>query len=104
MLQLVVVVVVAEVVVVVASVVVEALEGVPQDTAVVVLHMEPLPPPMAVLVVDTAMDVSSLQSSQLLSCLVVLLDLMQQALTMSVTYICLAIPGQPGAVLGFSLY
>ncbi len=59
------VVVVAEVVVVVASVVVEALEGVPQDTAVVVLHMEPLPLPMAVLVVDTAMDVSSLQPSQL---------------------------------------
>ena len=63
MLQLVVV-VVAEVEVVVASVAVEALGGVPQGMAVV-LPMGPLPLPMAVLVVDTAMDVSSLHTSQL---------------------------------------
>ena len=86
------VVVVAEVVVV-ASVAVEALGEVPQGMAVAVaLPMGPLP--MAVLVVDTAMDVSSLHTSQPpvhLSCLVVLLDLTQQALSMSVTYTCLAI-------------
>jgi len=62
LLQLVVV-VVAEVEVVVASVAVEALGGVPQGMGVV-LPMGPLPLPTAVLVVDTAMDVSSLQSSQ----------------------------------------
>jgi len=61
-----VVVVVAEVeveVVVVALVAVEALGGVPQGMAVV-LPMGPLPLPTAVLVVDTAMDVSSLHTSQ----------------------------------------
>ena len=60
------VVVVAEVeveVVVVALVAVEALGGVPQGMAVV-LPMGPLPLPTAVLVVDTAMDVSSLHTSQ----------------------------------------
>ena len=46
---------------VVASVAVEALGGVPQGTAVA-LPMGPLP--TAVLVVDTAMDVSTLHTSQ----------------------------------------
>jgi len=55
--------VVAEVEVVVASVVVEALEGVPQGMAAPALPMGPLPLPTAVLVVDTAMDVSTLPPS-----------------------------------------
>ena len=55
-------VVVAEAVVV-ALVAVEALGEVPQDMAVA-LPMGPLPLPMVVLVVGTAMDVSTLQSSR----------------------------------------